>query len=110
MKIVGIQPEGNLMSAAVRSPAPIETLADLLARLGNVPLERIRFRPYPGTATEADVLAAMHGPRERLCELVEGVLVEKAMGYRESGLAVFVILMVDAFIRPRNLGIVTGAD
>lgn len=98
------------MSAAVRSPAPIETLADLLDRLGNVPLERIRFRPYPGTATEADVRAALQGPHERLCELVEGVLVEKAMGYRESALAVFVIMMLEAFVRPRNLGMVTGAD
>jgi Uma2 family endonuclease len=98
------------MSTAVLSAAPIETLADLLDRLGNVPLERIRFRPYPGTATEADVLTAMQGPRERLCELVEGVLVEKAMGYRESGLAGFLLGLLNAFVRPRNLGIVTGAD
>lgn len=34
----------------------IETLADLLERLGGVPLDRIRFRPYPGTATEHDYL------------------------------------------------------
>ena len=100
--------EVKLMSAAVQSPAPIETFADLMDRLGNVPLERIRFRPYPGTATEADVLAAMQEPRKRLCELVEGVLVEKAMGYRESGLAFFVGLMLDAFVRPRNLGLITG--
>jgi hypothetical protein len=39
--------------------APIETVADLSDRLGDVPAERIRFRLYPGTATEADVLAAM---------------------------------------------------
>jgi Uma2 family endonuclease len=98
------------MSVGVFSPAPIETLADLLDRLGNVPLERILFRPYPGTATEADVLAAMHGPRERLCELVDGVLVEKAMGYRESGLAGFLLGLLNTFVIPRNLGLVTGAD
>ena len=41
------------MSTAVTTPQSpaIETLADLLERLGNVPLERIRFRPAPGTAT-----------------------------------------------------------
>jgi Uma2 family endonuclease len=100
--------EEKLMSAAVQPPAPIETFADLLERLGNVPLERILFRPYPGTATEADVLTAMREPRKRLGELVEGVLVEKAMGYRESGLAFFVALMLDAFVRPRNLGLITG--
>lgn len=98
------------MSAAVLPSAPIETLADLLDRLGNVPPKRIRFRPYPGTATEADVLAAMQGPRERLCELVEGVLVEKARGYRESRLAGFLLGLLNAFVIPRNLGIVTGAD
>jgi len=90
------------------SPAPIETLADLLDRLGGVPPARVRFRPYPGTATEADVLAVMQGPDKRLCELVEGVLVEKAMGYRESGLTVFLATVLNAFVRPRNLGLVAG--
>ena len=48
---------------------------------------RMRFRPLPGTATEADVLDV----RQRyglLCELVEGVLVEKLMGFRESFLTI----------------------
>src|SRR5262245_53507087 len=88
----------------------METPADLLERPGNVPLDRIRFRPYPGTATEADVLAAMEAPRKRLCELIEGVLVEKAMGYTESLLAGYLIVLLDAFVRPRNLGVITGAD
>lgn len=96
--------------SAVASPGSIETLADLFDRLGGVPPERIRFRPYPGTATEADVLAAMQGPDKRLCELVEGVLVEKAMGYRESELAGFLLGLVNAFVIPRNLGLVAGAD
>jgi Uma2 family endonuclease len=29
----------------------IKTLADLLNRLGGIPPDRIRFRPFPGTAT-----------------------------------------------------------
>jgi Uma2 family endonuclease len=95
---------------ATLTSAPPETLAELQDRLGNVPLERIRFRPYPGTATEADVLAALGEPRKRLCELIEGVLVEKAMGYRESGLAGFLLGLLNAFVIPHNLGIVTGAD
>jgi Uma2 family endonuclease len=101
--------EVNPMSV-VASPGSIETIADLLDRLGGVPPERIRFHPYPGTATEADVLAAMERVDKRLCELVEGVLVEKAIGYRESGLAVFLAMMLNTFVRPRNLGIFTGAD
>ncbi len=62
--------------------APIQTLADLMERLGGVPLERIRFHPAPGTAVEQDVLEAEK--QGLLCELVDGVLVEKAMGYSES--------------------------
>jgi Uma2 family endonuclease len=89
---------------------PIATLADLLDRLGDIPLERIRFRPPLGTATEADVLAAAAAPCKRLCELVEGVLVEKTTGYQESSLAGFLLGLLNAFVIPRNLGIVTGAD
>jgi hypothetical protein len=54
----------------------VETLADLLDRLGDVPLGRIRLHPPPGTATEADVLARPDG-HKHLCELVDGVLVEE---------------------------------
>jgi Uma2 family endonuclease len=86
--------------------APILTLADLMKRLGNVPLERVRFHPPPGTAVEKDVLES-----DRIgvtCELVDGVLVEKAMSYRESLLAFFLSKMLDNFVRPSNLGLITG--
>ncbi len=77
------------------APASIQTLADLMDRLGGVPLDRIRFRPFPGTAVEQDVLEAEK--QGLLCELVDGVLVEKAMGLRESLLACFLIEILDAF-------------
>jgi Uma2 family endonuclease len=87
----------------------IRTLADLVKRLGDVPLDRIRFRPAPGTATVQDVIDVQE--REgRLCELVEGVLLEKAVGYAESQLAIFLGSLLNAFVIPRNLGIVTGPD
>jgi Uma2 family endonuclease len=93
---------------ATISPS-IETLADLLDRLGGVPLERIRFRPSPGTATVQDVIDIQR--REgKLCELVDGVLVEKAMGYNESRLALFLGGLLNVFVIPRNLGLVTGPD
>ena len=87
----------------------VETLADLLERLGGVPLNRIRFRPYPGTATERDVLDAEQRDN-RLCELVDGVLVEKAMGFREAILAAVLVRSLANFVIPRNLGHVAGAD
>lgn len=86
-----------------------DTVADLIARLGGIPPARIRMRPAPGTATEQDVLDA-EARGNRLCELVDGTLVEKPMSYRESLLAIFIAAMLDAFVRPRNLGLVSGAD
>ena len=85
-----------------------ETLADLMERLGNVPAHRVRLRPPPGSAVEQDVLDAQK--RGLLCELVDGVLVEKAMGYTESILAAFLIEMLNGFVRPQNLGLVSAPD
>jgi Uma2 family endonuclease len=89
--------------------AGIETMADLLEQLGGVPLERIRFHPPPGTATERDVLDAEQRDN-RLCELVDGVLVEKVMGFREAILAGALVRLLANYVVPRNLGHVAGAD
>jgi Uma2 family endonuclease len=86
------------------------SLAELVERLGGIPLRRIRLRPALGCATEADVIAALEAPRKRICELIDGVLVEKAMGFNESTLAARLITLIDAFVRPRNLGLVTAPD
>src|SRR5262245_946863 len=56
------------------------TAADLHEHLGHIPLQRIRLYPPPGTASLADVLA-VQAQEDRLCELVDGVLVEKTVGY-----------------------------
>jgi Uma2 family endonuclease len=87
----------------------IRTLADLLDRLGGVPPDRIRMRPFPGSATVQDVIDA-HDHDNRLYELVEGVLLEKIMGFSESLLAAYVLELLNAFVRARNLGLVTGPD
>jgi hypothetical protein len=47
------------MSRATSAPPEIKTLADLRERLGGIPLERIWFRPAPGTATEKDVIISV---------------------------------------------------
>jgi Uma2 family endonuclease len=97
------------MTPATLVPGASETLADLLQRLGSIPLERIRLHPPPGTATEADVLARPGGVK-RLCELVDGVLVEKPMGYYESRLAAVLIYLLEHFLSQHDQGIVLGAD
>jgi Uma2 family endonuclease len=83
------------------------TLADLFEKFGPMPVERIQMNPPPGTATAEDVLAA-HARDKRLCELVDGVLVEKAMGYEESMLAAVIITTLSNFVHPRKLGVVAG--
>ena len=50
-----------------------ENAAELVQRLGNIPLERICFTPPPGTATERDLLTALRRS-DRLYELVDGTL------------------------------------
>jgi Uma2 family endonuclease len=96
--------------ATLVQPAPgVRTLGDLLERLGGISADRVLYRPKPGDATEADVLE-LHRREKRLCELVEGVLVEKIMGYRESLLAGAVLGWLRDFVLPRNLGLVSGAD
>jgi Uma2 family endonuclease len=89
------------------SAAPIRTLADLVNRLGGVPLGRIRFHPPPGTATVQDVLD-VDAKEDRVCELVDGVLVEKAGGFTHGILSVCLGAAVGGFVRARNLGLVTG--
>jgi Uma2 family endonuclease len=87
----------------------IPTVADLLERLGGVSPDRILMKPPPGTATEADLIRAVDHD-DRPCELVDGVLVEKAMSFRESLLMTLLASLIRAFVDPRNLGLVTGSD
>jgi Uma2 family endonuclease len=91
------------------SAATVETVADLLEQLGGVPPQRVRARPFPGAAIEQNVLD-VYGQEGRLCELVDGMLVEKGMGFRESFLAIALSAILWGFVRQHNLGLVTGAD
>jgi Uma2 family endonuclease len=101
--------EQAVMSHATIAPPEIKTLADLRRRLGGIPLERIWFRPAPGTATEKDVILA-EKRENRLCELVDGTLVEKAVGFEESRLAAELIHLVKSYLDQNDLGICVGAD
>jgi Uma2 family endonuclease len=65
--------------------------------------------PTPGSATVADVIAAEQADN-RLCELVDGTLVEKPTGYEESVLAAWLVFIIQSFVEPRDLGVVTGPD
>jgi Uma2 family endonuclease len=85
------------------------TAADLALRVGPVPLSRIRLVPFPGTATEEDVLEVQR-KEGLLCELVDGVLVEKPVGTRESAIACLIVFYLRQFLVGKSLGTVLGAD
>jgi Uma2 family endonuclease len=84
-------------------------MAQLIAYLGDIPPERIRLHPVPGSATEKDVVTA-RDHLNRLCELIDGVLVEKPMGYYESRLAAILIYFLEEYLARNDIGFVLGAD
>src|SRR5258708_40096483 len=86
------------------SVGTIDNIEELIAYLG-VPARRIRWHPTPGSATEEDGLRV-----QPWCELIDGVLVERAMGYYESRLAVVLIYYFEDYLCGHDLGIVLGAD
>lgn len=45
-----------------------------------------------------------------MCEIIDGVLVEKAVSNLKSFVAVRVIVVLDSFVQPRRLRWVLGAD
>src|SRR4051812_31291501 len=92
-----------------RPPRRFENAAEWLRALGNVPLERIIFDPWPGTATEADLLRFVERDN-RLCELIDGTLVEKPVGFLEAAIAMDLGTDLNNFVRANNLGVVAGAD
>jgi Uma2 family endonuclease len=95
-----------------RSPA--RTLADLWDCLGEIPLERILLSPPPGTATEQDLLSRIDcdddDGNRRLCELVDGALVEKPMGFYESVVATWIVRLMAPYFEREDPGILSGAD
>ena len=83
---------------------PVRSIMDLLQRLGDVPPDRVRFDPYPGTATLAHLL----DPTNAGCELVDGTLVEKAVSWKATRLGGWLLSLITQFVVPRNLGVVNG--
>lgn len=86
-----------------------KNLAEVLHELGDVDPARIRWIPWPGSATVRDVIRIKDN-ENRLFELVDGVLVEKAMGFPQAFLAAFLVRLIGNFVDENNLGIVLGAD
>ncbi len=91
-----------------RPPRRIYNGADWLESLGGVPLERILFDPWPGTATEEDLLRRTAS--DTLCELIDGTLVEKPVGGFESMVAVRFIVRFSTWADANKAGKVGAPD
>ena len=81
------------------------TVADLIHDLGDIEPERIRMKPLPTTATEADLEKA-----GKCVELIDGTLVEKPIRFGESELAGAILTHLHNFVRAHKLGRVAGPD
>jgi Uma2 family endonuclease len=97
------------MAHATELSTAVWTAVDLVERFGAIPLDRVRTNPPPGSATERNVIE-IHDRENRLCELLDGTLVEKTMGSFESYLAMELGCILATFVRNNDLGIVLGAD
>lgn len=86
-----------------------ETIAELLTQLGDVPPQRVRLQPPPGQATEKDLIH-LQARTDRLLELVDGTLVEKPVGCRESSLTMQLARLLGNVVEEHDLGNLAGAD
>jgi Uma2 family endonuclease len=94
--------------AIKKTPRKTWTVADLYRRFGPIPFERIRQNPPPGCGTVDDVVR-LDDHEDRLCELVDGILVQKTGGFKESVIAARVGSLLVQFVKLKGLGVVAGA-
>ena len=99
----------NRLFSGKASFLPNRRLADVQRHLGNVPLERIRACPPPGMAVESDV-PEIDAREDRICEFVDGILVEKTVGTFESLLAGVLVQWFNNYLDAHPLGIALTAD
>ena len=95
------------MAHVTESTPKTWTAADVVARFGAIPLDRIRHDPPPGAGTVEDVVQ-IDAHEDRLYELIDGVLLEKTVGAFESYLAVTMAYLIRTFLAKNDLGVVLG--
>jgi Uma2 family endonuclease len=88
------------------SPPP-DTLAEIVSRLGDVPLSRIHVLSPPRPATEDDLIL-LSEKHDIHCELVDGILVEKPVGFYESRIAMVLGYYLEAYFDRNPIGITGG--
>lgn len=104
---------GKLDSESRRASMDLERLdraCKLQTQLGGVGLSRIVRDPTPGKATEEHLLRLAEQTDKRLCELIDGTLVEKVSTIGESMFGASIGRILDAYVRPINFGLVAGPN
>ncbi|QDU28755.1 hypothetical protein ETAA8_38600 [Anatilimnocola aggregata] len=85
----------------------VGTLGELANRFGDLPLTRICFSPLPGLATGEDLLR-LRAEQGKRFELVDGTLIEKAMGAYEGLLASWLVTQLHIYLTTNPIGIAFG--
>jgi len=101
-----------MATATVSVPTPrpsFKNVAELQEYLGGVPLERIRMQPLPGQATEEDILR-IHAQEGPICELIDGILVEKPMATYEALVAGMLLTFINNYLYDHDIGIALPGD
>jgi len=100
----------SLQNSTLETRLPTEwSIADLQRHLGGIPLERIRMYPPPGMATLQDaIFVDQH--EDLACELIDGVLVEKTMGWFESMLGAMIVHEIMSYLEENDIGRVLTTD
>jgi Uma2 family endonuclease len=104
-------PAGNASGVPlgrVAIPPRYRNLAEFVQALGDVSSSRILFDPWPGTATEEDLVRLTDG-EDRPCELIHGILIEKVGTNYQAMLGAALSTILLNYVMPERLGIVTGA-
>jgi Uma2 family endonuclease len=87
----------------------LQNMEELLDHLGGIEPRRVRLHPPPGKATEKDLLRILDRTNV-ICELVDGVLVEKVMGFQEGQLALWIGHLLQLYLDEHDVGTLAGAD
>jgi Uma2 family endonuclease len=100
--------------ATVTAPTPVarpqfRTVADLQQYLGGIPAARIRLQPFPGQGTEQDLLT-IHAEEGRICEFIDGILVEKPMATYEALVAGVLLTFINLYLFEHPIGIALPGD
>ena len=95
------------MPVAVNKRPRFFNMEEVLRNLGSIPPSRVRMDPAPGTATLRDLIRLWKA-EGKMCELVDGTLVEKPMGFAESNIATRIAGAIESFADEHDLGVVVG--